>query len=351
MADIAGSMTGAKLLRWQPALRRAVMKVRPEFFGWSPEAQERYGAAIPEEDRARLDQALLAETFGRKARSAKAAVRAAERLSLEEQNIWNEAILPLVGIGEDSFFLNECLGDGETTLDFESLRDYDGSDHGFQENARAKDDPAYVRKPYRGSLYLTWARLFVDGRFTYATLSMAAGYLSSGIQNHAADSLEQRIPHRYVPGKNHGKVEGESREWNMRVDAGGKEALLDALRDRIFEYERERHEALASSWDQLGRCGVFVVDTSTPPEKNLHFVFTDTKALAAVRFRSFMRDVRSIERPAEELAQALDAEKKALTDFIAEQHESLSRTVDPSIARIRPRRRVMIHKNAFDDFE
>ena len=112
------------------------MKVRPEFFGWPPEAQERYGAAIPEEDRARLDQALLTELFGRKARSTNAAVRAVERLSPEEQNIWNEAILPLVGIGEDSFFLNEWLGDGETILDFESLRDFDESDHRFQEDAR-----------------------------------------------------------------------------------------------------------------------------------------------------------------------------------------------------------------------
>lgn len=325
------------------------MKVRPEFFGWSPEAQERYGVAIPEEDRARLDQALLTELFGRKPRSTNAAVRAVDRLSPEDQNIWNEVNLPLVGIGEDSFFLNEWLGDRETILDFESLRDFDQSDHHFQEDARAEEDPAYARKPYRGSLNLTWARLFVDERFAYATLSMAAAYLTSEIQNHALDLIEQRIPHRYVPGKNHGKVEGESWEWDMRVDAGGKEALLDALQHRVFEFERERHEALLDSWDQIGRCGVLVVDTSTPPEKNLHFVFTDTMALAAVRFRSFMRDVRSIERPAEELTQALDAEKKAIAGFIAEQLEALSRTVDPSIARIRPRRRVMVHKNAFDD--
>lgn len=97
MADDTGRMAGPNLLRWQPALRRAVMKVRPDFFGWSLEAQERYGAAIPEGDRARLDQALLAELFGRKARSAKAAVRAAQRLSPDEKNIclsmiWREAI-------------------------------------------------------------------------------------------------------------------------------------------------------------------------------------------------------------------------------------------------------------------
>jgi hypothetical protein len=325
------------------------MKVRPEFFGWSPEAQECYGAAIPKGDRARLDQALLAELFGRKTICAEVAARDTERLSLEDQNIWNEAILPLVGMGEDSFFLNEWLGDDETILDFESLRDFDESDHRFQEDARAKDDPGYVRKPYHGALHSTWARLFVDERFTYATLSMAAAYLSSEIQNYALDLIAQQVPHRYVQGKNHGKLKGESREWDMHVDAGGKEVLLDALQRRVFEYECERHEALLTFWDRLGRCEVFVLDTSGPTEKNLHIVFTDTSALGAVRFRSFVRDFRAIERPAEELAQALDFEKKALTGFIAEQYESLRRAVDPSVAQIRPRRRVMVHKNAFDD--
>ena len=325
------------------------MRVRPEFFGWSPEAQERYGAAIPTKDRTRLEQALLAELFGRKARSAKAAARAAGRLSLKDQNIWNETILPLVGVGEDSFFLNEWLGNDETILDHQSVRHFDESDYRFQEDARIKDDPAYVRKPYRGALYLTWARLFVDERFTYATLSMAAGYLSSEIRNNADELIAQRVAHRYVRGKNHGKVEGENWEWDLRVDANGKEALLEALQHRVFKYERERHEALLTFWDQLGCCGAFVLDASQPSETNLSIVFTDTRALAAVQFRSFVRDFRAIERPAEELAHALDVERKALARFVAEQYESLRRTVDPSIARLRPRRRVMVHKNAFDD--
>ncbi|MBI3375201.1 MAG: hypothetical protein HY017_26065 [Betaproteobacteria bacterium] len=325
------------------------MKARPEYFGWSPEAREHYGAAIPQDDRERLDQALLAELFGRRVRSVKAAARAAERLSLEQQNVWNEAILPLVGVGEDAFFLNEWLGDDETILDFESLRDFDRSDHRFQEHARAKEDPAYVRKPYRGALYLTWARLFVDDRFTYATLSMAAGYLSSEIRDHAFDLIERRVPHRYVRGKNHGKVEGESREWDLRADANGKEALLEALQDRVFEYEHERHEVLLTAWDQLGGCGVFVLDTSQPAEHNLHFVFTDTGALGAVRFRSFMRDVRAIERPARELEQCLDVERKALARFVDEQYESLRGTPDSSVIRLRRRRRVMVHRNAFDE--
>ena len=62
-------MTDACLQRWTPALRRAVMKVRPEYFGWSRKEQERYGVAIPEPDHDRLSQALLEELWGRKIRA------------------------------------------------------------------------------------------------------------------------------------------------------------------------------------------------------------------------------------------------------------------------------------------
>jgi hypothetical protein len=342
---------GPALPRWGPALRRAVMTVRPEYFGWPPQVQERYGAALPADDRARFDQALLRELFGRKPRSPTAAARATDRLSPEEQNLYNETVLPLVGIGEDSFFLNEWMDDDRCILDFESLRDFDEHDHRFQEDARASENPAYARRPYRGSLYLTWARLFVDGRFTYATLSMAAGYLSSEIQNRAIESVEQRIPYRYVHGPNHGKRDGDCWQWDMRVRAGGKEALLESLQERVFEYELERNEALLSAWDHLDRRGAYVLDTSIPPERNLHFVFSDTRALAAVRFRSFMRDVRAIARPAAELAQALESETKALDEFVAREHESLLQSSRSSLHRLRPRRRVLIHKDALEDLK
>ena len=338
----------SQLHRWRPALRRAVMKCRPEFFGWPPQQQERYGVAIPEDDRGRLDRALLEELFGYRLCSNKAAARAAERLSIDEQIRWNETILPLVGLGEDSFFLNEWLGDEETILDYESLRDFDERRFRFQEDARAEEDPAYVPQPYHGSLYLDWARLFVDERFTYVTLSMAAGYLSSEIGEYARGLIEQRIPHRYVPGRHHRKRDGESWQWDMRIQADGKEALLDALQEQVFRYERERYVALLKIWSQSGRRGVFVLDTSEPPERNVHLVFSDAGALEVVRFRSFMRDVRAIELSAAELAQALEDEKKILSDFVAEQYESLSRSVDPSVVRLRRRRRVLVHKNAFD---
>ena len=56
---------GGTLRFWSPELRRAMMKVRPEYFRWRIERQERYGVAIPKGDAASLDRVLLKELFGR----------------------------------------------------------------------------------------------------------------------------------------------------------------------------------------------------------------------------------------------------------------------------------------------
>src|SRR5882762_6463589 len=87
--------------RWTPALRRAVMRVRPEFFRWTPAQRERYGVAIPKADAAEIDRVLQKELFG--------FAQARDDLDGEQLNRFNAAILPLCGIGEDCFNLNETI--------------------------------------------------------------------------------------------------------------------------------------------------------------------------------------------------------------------------------------------------
>jgi len=344
-------MAGDIMKRWRPELRRAMMRVRPDFFSWPPQNRERYGANLPEKDKRRLEQALMKELFGEKMRSWKKDIDGGKRIPLRELNRWNDAILPLVGIGEDCFYLNEWLGENKTILDFPTLRDYDEDDYRYQENARKQDDPSYVSKPYRGSLYLSWARLFVDLKFTYATLSMAAGYLYAHLDEVAADLIEARIPHRYVPGKNHGKAKGKSFQWDMRLVADGQENLLDELQQRVFEYTSARYDALLTDWDRKNRRGVYWVNTSDQQERNAHFIFTDKDALSAVRFRSFVRDCRSIERGADELNEAVREEETKLKDFILQHHQDLVQNLDPRVKRLRHRWKIFVRKDAFDDFE
>ena len=337
------------LPRWGPELRRTVMKVQPAYFSWPPAQRERYGLLMQDDEYARLERALCFELFGRGFARRRRKKPGAERMTLAEQNIFNAAILPFAGIGEDSFFLNDHLADGKTVLDFETVRAYDEWDYRNQQVLRKQENPAWDEKPYRGSLYLQWARLFVDGAFTYATLSMAAGYLYSELQSASIDIVQARIPHRYVSGPNDGRVEGKMWQWDQRLDAGGQEGILEALNEQVFHYEQSRHDTLLNAWAAQDRGGVYLLDTSEPNEKNVHFVFTDPRAIERIRFRSFLTDCRAIERPAAELQKALAEEHAALVRFIEAAHKELLRTFDPKVTRLRKRRRIMVHKHAFDD--
>ena len=55
----------------------------------------------------------------------------------------NGAMLPLQGIGENYFFLNESFARDKSILSFPTLYDYDFADYQFQEEWRKKDIPDY----------------------------------------------------------------------------------------------------------------------------------------------------------------------------------------------------------------
>jgi hypothetical protein len=343
MSDIVES-------RWSPLLRRAVMRVRPEYFGWPQEQRERYGVEIPDEDDVRLDSILLKELFGIVAATAAEEDAAQDRLTGEQHDILNATLLPLTGIGEDNFFLNECFAEGKSLLSFETVYDYDYADHEFQESVRAEEIPSYVKRPYHGVLCFAWARLFIDEVFTYGHLSTVAGHIHAQADEHASEIVDALIPHRYVDGKNHGKRSERGFEWDMRVDADGKEGLLDELRFCQHDYFNKRHAALSEIWDQRGLQAVYIAERDIVGEVDREFLFSDTAALKAVRFRSFLRDCRNIERAAAELTLHVDAEKQAAETFMRAEHERLLRDFDPKVARLRKKRKIIVHEDAVDKF-
>lgn len=107
---------------WRPELRRAVMKARPDFFSWPVEQRERWGLAMPEQDRACFEEALLAELFGRVYATQADASAAADDLQPDERNLWNEVVLPLHGTGEDCFFLDSRISSPDWTTSLDTTR-------------------------------------------------------------------------------------------------------------------------------------------------------------------------------------------------------------------------------------
>jgi hypothetical protein len=339
------------LHRWTPELRRAVLRTCPDFFRWPADQQSRYRVRLPEEERQAICAILLERLRGDDAGSPGEPIDE-DTLPLPLQNRLNELLQPLVGIGEDAFSLNEMFDEGVTIFDFPTLGVWDEHEHAVQQRLRAEHDSVYEAQAYRGNLYAHWARVMIDGRIAYLTLSMAAGAICERIQEASADELQRRIPHRYVRGRHDGEVEGNLIRWDSRIEADGQEALLEELQHRVWSYEQERWRALAADWVERGIVGAYVIDGHPPEydpdERNLAIVFTDPQALGRVRFESFLADTRRIQRPSGELDRAVTNEIDLLNAFIAEQHEDLLRNFNPKIARLRKRTRIMMHPQAFD---
>lgn len=332
-----------------PALRQALMRVNPEYFAWPIEAQERYRVSMPERDAFRVRQELLKALFGIQAKTEEDLAEIGNQFGDEEHLVFNRALLPAAGVGEDAFFLNEYLGEGKTLLDFDTLYQYDYDDHCFQEQARKEQTPEYVVKPYRGALYYTWARLFIDGAFHYASLCMAAGYVYSCLDECGQEKVSTLIPHRYVKAKDHGKREGKGTIFSQRLEAGGKEPQAEELQRRFWAYLSQRYDALRTEFDNQAHKTVYMEDKSRPHDPHMNFIFSDKTALQAVRFRQFMRDCRALVADRAELDAIITREQQAIKAYLESACQDILTNFDPKVAPFRKKRKIIIADGALNE--
>ena len=332
----------------EAVLRRALIRVKPEYFSWPVEAQERYRLDMPEEDDFRLRQTLLKSLFQIQINTQEQLDDAFDSFTDAQYQQFNSTLLPIQGIGEDSFFLNEHLGD-DSLLDFPTLYDYDYADHCFQQQARQEEDPSYVTQPYRGNLFHCWARLFIDGSFSYATLSSVASYLYSEIEECGFDTMQELIPHTYVDGKDHGKREGAGIRYDMRVSANGMERQLEELERRYWQWLSERYTQLLEEFDTSALKRVYVCDRSQPDDPLLHFVFTDKTALQAVRLQHFVQDCRSMAGEPHELEIWIERERRAAQHYLEQTYQDIVDHFDPKVVRFRKKRKIILSDQAVKD--
>ena len=330
-----------------PELKRAIIKFVPDYFSWDKNRQEKYRVDTPEEDEFKIRQFLLRELFDISASNDDEVEEARREMSEAQCLKLNAILLPIKGIGEDYFFLNEFFGNQENLLSFETLYDYDFDDYKFQEDARRKEQKGYEEKPYRGSLYLTWARLMVNGSFSYGVLSMVAGYLYCELDEYGDDYMEKLIPHEFTHGKNHGKTEGSGYLFDLKIDAKGKESQLDELKHRFWKHMSEVHEQLMDEVDQKSKQHVFILNQSREDDPNHHFLFTDKEILKRIHFKTFMRDCRAAEQTDHaSLSRKLEEEKQLLTTYLDKEFKDIMENFDPKIVRFRKKHKVILHRDS-----
>lgn len=330
-------------------LRRAIIRAEPEYYAWSPAQQERYRLTIPEERKFLIRQTVLRSLFGRDVDTAEAMREVLEGFDDEQYLLLNSTLLPFQGIGDNDFFLNECSAEGTRLLDFATVGDYARHDHELQEQARKTEDPIYEVRPFQGDLFPCWARLNIDGEFHYATIVSLARYLADRLDSAGSERIRSLIPHRYIAGSDHGKREKGGSLWDMRVEAGGMEPQLDELQRRYYEYLGDCHSRLLERFDDQGARRVYIERTEQGVERNTEFVFSDQRALDAVRFRRFWADCQRIAGDSAELAVLIDEVEQAAFRFLEEQFRDIQNNFDPSVVPFRKKRRIIVADRALDD--
>lgn len=330
----------------KPELKRAIIKYIPNYFTWESKRQEEFRATIPRGKYSQIRQFFMEKMYG------------LSIIATKEDDVWdsltdaqhlevNSALLLLTGIGEDYFYLNENFADNTSILSFTTLYDYDLDDFEFQEESRKESNPKYQRQPYYGSLYFTWARLMVDGHFSYAGLSMLSGYIYEKIDEFGNELIKELIPFEYKTGKKHGKLDGDGYIYDMVTCANGLESQLDELTNRLMLQLHQTYKRLQYEFDNQARHQVFILDTSTLDDPSLQFVFTDKDILSRIFFKTFMGNCRKVEEQDHSiLFRLIEKEKKDVKFFLEEQYEDLLNNFDNKIVKFKRRTKIIVHKDS-----
>jgi len=306
-----------------PLLTRALMKVCPFYFSMSKKEQLKYRLTMPMDEMDAVIIYLEEKLYGVKISSPIELEQLFFEQTNEEITKLNTLLMPLVGIGEDLFFLNENFANDVDITHFETLYDYDYDDYKFQAGliTYGGDSP---ERPYQGTLGFCWARLLIDDHFTYASLNMEGIYIIHEVDEFSQHYIKQLVPHKIYRGENDGKKDGEYYILDLKTNANGKESVLDELEKRARSYlVKTRHEILDTG-DRENQNGVYIINKSTPGYPMHYFIFTDKNVLKKIRFKTFMKDCRSkIMQDNESLYKKIDVEKEKIKDFLDAQYKDI----------------------------
>jgi len=334
---------------WNAALRQAVIRVKPDYFALSVTERESYRLQLNAEDEFRIRQTVLNALFGIAVNTTEELDAILDTFDDSQYLLLNKTLLPLQGIGENNFVLNEYLSEDVTLLDFNTVGDYARDDHRFQEQARKQEDPDYKIRPYRGDIHCCWARLMIDGTFHYANISSLAGCLIDVLDELGFERIDELIPSQYIDGPDHGKREDTGYVYDKRLDADGLEGQLQALRDRYYAYMRKSYEALLDRCNTSPATCVYMRDRTRDNEPHMDFVFSDTTALDAVRFRHFIIDCRCIAGDPAEVDHLIEQEKHLALDFLASTYKDIMNHFDPTVVKLRRKRKIILANEKLKD--
>lgn len=331
----------------QAAARRALIAADGQYFSWAAEYQEHFRATMSEEARRKVRCVLLDSLLDIHC-APEYVDEAWNDAPRSRVNLLNWAMLLTTGIGVDYIYLNECLDEGKSLLDFPRLYDYDYADYLYQEIARKRDFPDYGGVDYYACQHPWWVRLLIDGQFHYATFTSLATFALDEIRSVGDETIRRLIPHEYVDGKNHGKQEKGGYLWDVRIDAAGQEAQLDELRIRFLDYQNERWLALSEECVRQAPA-VYAHDEDWDEDPHRTYVFANGETLKQIRWRHFSTDCKSLIAESSAIEMLLAAEIDRSNTWLTENHQDIQDNFDPAVVKMRRKRKIIMSATALDD--
>jgi len=325
---------------------KALMAANRRYHSWSEQKQEQFRATISEAAQQKIETVLLKNILGIEC-TAKNASKIWHDLPLEKLDNLNWATLYTAGIGEDYVFLNEHMKKNTSLLDFNTLYDFDYADYLYQEQANKKDFKDYKARDYYAIGFTRWLRLIINERFCYATLYSLAGYLTDAIEEKSHDYIEQLIPHKYVEGTENGKPVKGGYQWDMKIDAGGKEKQLTELNSRYYRYTQQRWIELSKEFEKAEPT-IYFEDIKQHGEYNRNFIFNNGETLKKIRWKHFLTDCEPLTADLCSVTERAKQEVTSAKTYLQEAYEDIMKNFDPNVIKLKKKMKIVIAPGALD---
>ena len=331
----------------QPAIiNRLLMKLDSRYFAKNNADKARFRVLAHETFEDTINKYLMNSLFNKSSSN-----ESWDQLSEQQKAEYNAHTTMLSGIGESYLAFNEYLPEGKTLLDYATLYDYDLEDYLFQmEGLHGGGIP-----PYNLHLSSIWAR-FLDSkcRFYYSTVTSIASYLISKIEDTWINAVYEVIPNKLVPGSNHGKKKSGGYQWDMKIDANGKEPVYNELQQRCFQYEESRYNELKSEFHNIedDEPSVFFVR----PEDTLHaqfhldIVVKNVEAAKKIHFNNFFDSCNALRKDEMILNDLVAREVLRVQTFVQKQFEDISNNAQPNIVTLNKNSSVIVAEGISDHF-
>jgi len=300
-----------------PYLRQALMRYHNEFFGMTEEEQTLFKL----QDHDELDEKIRIFIEDKIGMNHDDFYKNTPKQNLE----YNTITLPYIGIGPNSFMLNEWQWN-EKTLRFKNLYEANEYNHDFQEQSIVGD---YVKKPLYNRLD-EWARAYIDGEFYYLNLYSYAHWLFYDMDDIMFTWLDDNLPYNYVPGKDDGKEVNGGYLFDKELDAGGKEGWHKHMGNFAHEWIRKQFDIDITNNERFGN-NVYVVDVDAndPLDPHIAYVFGSLEVLRHITYYDFINDCEKFKADPMELLAFRADRRSQFESELNEEFERIKATMPP----------------------